>query len=470
MSPDVEDDVARAPATGYSTDAGIEPFSADAAAEFPSADVALGSSTIDGSGEKPGVDGLSGMVADLGYSESPSADGGRPVAGAVLSASSGQGFAGRRVVIANESTVTDNVGRFSFPDVTGSYDLIVVEPGGWNVSIYYGLSRRDPMLSHSMSGGSSLDTLTHSVSITGTLAADFTFPVDSAHLVNVYYLGNHGHGAVQVGTGLLSTGPDFPPIRVGWNGKPSIVGRLVAVGQYGAEGTPWAKVYLGSLQLSLASGDKPSLDLTLSESSVGRIGGTIRLYSGNLLKGVDFTYYLPGMMGAIGLGRCSTTGAYSCVIPDLSTLGGGYCVSIVDIFGCARAKRCGGAIGMNDFSLQVQAPPQFQKPVDGSPITKDSKLLWTSISSGVYRLDLVPDEPSAASPRIQVYTSATQLRWPELGAIGVVFPAGSTYTCQVSGLSPYTSLDDFASSRGLFNNHMDRQWLDSAKIGLSLVQ
>jgi len=45
-----------------------------------------------------------------------------------------------------------------------------------------------------------------------------------------------------------------------------------------------------------------------------------------------------------------------------------------------------------------------------------------------------------------------------------------TYTCQVSGLSPYASMDDLASSRGPFNDEMDRQWLESAKIHLSLVQ
>ncbi len=104
------------------------------------------------------------------------------------------------------------------------------------------------------------------------------------------------------------------------------------------------------------------------------------------------------------------------------------------------------------------------------PITKDSKLSWTGISNEVYMLDLSPDNPTVASPHIQVYTSATQLLWPDLGAIGVAFPAGVTYTCQVSGLAPYSSIDDLASSRGLFNDDMDRQWLDSDKIDLSLLQ
>jgi hypothetical protein len=125
---------------------------------------------------------------------------------------------------------------------------------------------------------------------------------------------------------------------------------------------------------------------------------------------------------------------------------------------------------MNDFSIQVQAPPQIQKPADGSPITKDSKLSWTRIPNGVYMLDLSPDRIAATSPHIQVYTSATQLLWPDLRAIGVAFPADVTYTCQVSGLSPYASMDDLASSRGPFNTEMDRQRLDSATIDLSLVQ
>jgi hypothetical protein len=470
MSLDGEVDFGHDGAIEVSFDGGIEPSSADAAAEFPSADDTGEFPSVDGATESPSVDSGTELIPDGGDAQTASSDGGAPVTGTVLAASEGYAFPGRKVVIGSQSSVTDSVGRFSFEQVTGTYDVMVVEPGGWRVSVYYGLTKRDPILSHGGSGSSSLDPLMQSASITGTLTANFPFPVDIGHLVTVYYLADHGHGVVQVGTGLLGGGPDYGPLWVGWNGGPSVSGRLVAIGQYGVDGTPWAKGYLASKQLSLANGDAPAVDLDLSEVSIGKIDGTIQIYSGNLVKGVAFTYRLPGMMGGVGLGQCSTTGKYSCGIPDVSTLGGEYCVSIVDVLGYARAQRCGGTIGMSDFSIQVQAPPQFQKPTHGSPITKDSKLSWTGISNGVYMLDLNPDNPSAISPRIQVYTSATQLRWPDLGAIGVAFPVGATYSCQVSGLSPYASLDDLASSRGLFNEQMDRQWLDSTTIELSLVQ
>ncbi len=429
-------------------------------------------SLVDGAVELTADSGGSQLLPDGGGSatQTDSVDGGGPVTGAILSTWGGHGFPGRQVIIGNQSTVTDSVGGFSFEQVAETYDVVMVEPGGWDVSVYYGLTKRDPILSDSGNGGSSLDTLMQSVSITGTLTADFPFPVDSSHLVTLYYLADRGHGAVQVGNGLASAGPGYGPIWVGWNGDTSITGSLVAVGQYGLAGAPWTTAFLASKPLSLASGDAPTVDLALAEVSTGQIGGTVQMYNGNAVEGVDFTYRLTGMMGAIELGRCSTTGKYSCGIPDLSALGGDYCVSIVDVLGFAQAKRCGGAIGLSDFSVQVQAPPEFQKPADGSPITKDSKLSWTGISNGVYMLDLSPDSPSVASPHIQVYTTATQLLWPDLHAIGVEFPAGATYTCQVSGLSPYASIDDLASSRGLFNDQMDRQWLDSTTIDLSLVQ
>jgi len=441
----------------------------DRAIEF-SPDGGIDASSLDGAMECSSVDGGTELVPDGGYFKSDSIDGGGPVRGTVLGTGSGYSFPGRQVVIGAQSTVTDVDGGFSFEQVPGTYDVIVVEPGGWNVSVYYGLTRRDPILSHSGGGGSSLDSPAQSVSITGTLTADFSLPVDSAHLVTVYYLADHGHGAVQVGAGLVSAGPGYGPLWVGWNGDTSITGTLVAIGQYRAAGTPWTKGYLASKPLSLASGDAPTQDLALAEVSIGKIGGTIQMFSGNPLQGVDFTYRLPGMMGGIELGQCSTSGTYSCGLPDLTALGGDYCVSIVDLFGVAQAKKCGGRIGMSDLSIQVHSPPQFLKPADGSPITKDSKLSWTSISNGVFMLGMSPDKPTASSPYIQVYTSATQLIWPDLHAIGVAFPADVTYTCQVSGLLPYTSMDDLASSRGPFNTELDGQWLDSAKIHLSLLQ
>jgi hypothetical protein len=337
LSPDTEVDLGRDRVIESSPDGGIDVSSVDGATGFPS------------------VDGGTEIVPDGGYS----IDGGGPVSGTVLSALEGQSFPGRKVVIGAQSTVTDGSGKFSFGQVAGTYDVIVVEPGGWNVSVYYGLTKRDPILSHSGGGGSSLDTPMQSVSITGTLTADFPFPVDSSHLVTLYYLADHGHGAVQVGKGLLSAGPGYGPLWVGWNGDLSITGSLVAIGQYGVQGTPWTKGYLASKPLSLVSGDAPTVDLALAEVSIGKIGGTVQMYSGNLLEGVDFTYRLPGMMGGIELGQCRATGKYSCGLPDLSTLGGDYCVSIVDVLGYAQAKRCGAAIGMSDFSIQVQStcPP-----------------------------------------------------------------------------------------------------------------
>jgi hypothetical protein len=125
---------------------------------------------------------------------------------------------------------------------------------------------------------------------------------------------------------------------------------------------------------------------------------------------------------------------------------------------------------MTDFSIQVQTPPQIVKPENGSPITKDSKLSWSSIRNGMYLLDLSPDFETPTAPHIQAYVSGTQLGWPDLKSIGVEFPSGITYTCQVSGLIPYASIDDLASSEGPYKTGLDRQQLDSDTIDLVLVQ
>jgi len=414
-------------------------------------------------------DGGVALAVDGGSVELGAIAGGGRVSGTVVAIGWGYGTPGRTVVIGSQSTTTKDDGSFTFDQVPDIYDAMIVEPDGTQVSIYYGLTRRNPILSHTASYSSDLDDPTQMVSISGTLSGDgFPFPVDSGHLVTLYFLADRGHGSAQVTDQFGSPGPDYGPIRVGWDGDSSVTGTVVALGQYGSSATPWLGAFLGSKAVTLAGGGAVKVDLTLSPLSMGRIAGTVQMYPGNAVLGVSFGYHLPGTKGKVGFDKCSTKGAFDCELPDLSTLGGEYCLDIEDEHGSARATKCGAAIGMTDFSIQVQTPPTFQNPPNGSSILKSSKLFWSAIQNGVYLLDAGPDIGTPTAPHIQAYISATQILWPDLQAIGVQFPIGTTYTCIVTGLVPYQSIDDLASSRGLSATQMDRQQLDSAKVVFKL--
>jgi hypothetical protein len=373
------------------------------------------------------------------------------------------------VVIAGQQTVTDGNGGFAFAEVPNTYDAIVAEPYGTQISVYYGLTRRDPILSHTATYTSALDDPPHTATVSGTLSGDFPFPVDAYHLATVYFFADRGTSTWSLGQPFESAGPGYGPVDVGWVGESSVAGILVSIGQIWTEQRHWTSAYLASGALALTDGGLASEDLSLSTVPTGRIAGSVQMYAGNGVEGILFSYHIPGTMGSISLDECTTSGNYDCELPDLGPLGGSYCATIQDVFGYAQATRCDAGIGMTDFSIQVQAPPQFKTPVTGTPTAGDSKLTWAGVTNAVYLFDAGPDFATPAAPHVQAYTSASQLRWPDLEAVGVSFPSGSTYTCQVSALVPYTSIDDLESSQGLAATGIDRQQISSTTIALPLV-
>ena len=55
---------------------------------------------------------------------------------------------GQIVAVGGRRTTSDGEGRFSLADVPATYDLIVAKPDGDLVTIYQGISRRDPRVVH----------------------------------------------------------------------------------------------------------------------------------------------------------------------------------------------------------------------------------------------------------------------------------------------------------------------------------
>jgi hypothetical protein len=393
----------------------------------------------------------------------------RPVRGIVIG--SWGALAGRTVAIGAQSTVTSPSGLFTIDQAPSSYDVTILEPDGSLVSVYSGLTRRDPVLVHdAMYVSASNPTIeTYQASISGILLGDFPFPVDSYHAATVSFFSSPGSSIWQLGLPLRSKGPSYGPMTAVWLGSPSVVGRLIALAEVLSETELWASAFLATTSLSLSHGATISQDLTLFPIATGQIAGFVQMYEGNSVSAVQFSYRLSDGEGMLDLGQFSSLGSYACVLPDLGSLGGDYCLSINDSLGTAQAERCGASLGMTDFSIQVQHPPVITNPTAGSPVTKDTKISWTGVAGAVYLVDLSPQSPT--TPRLQLFTSQTQIRWPDLGAVGLPLVPRESYSCQVSGLLPYTSTDDFASSQGLFAVARDSsQKLRSSSITVTTVK
>lgn len=175
--------------------------------------------------------------------------------------------------------------------------------------------------------------------------------------------------------------------------------------------------------------------------------------------------------GQIELGTCTSKGAFDCEVPDLSVLGGHYCVRTQDSHDQAEATKCGAQIGMKDFRIEIQAPPRIVEPKDKASMTKESRVSWTGVKNSIYLLRAKPD-PSDRNARhyVDAYTSGTHLRWPNLEAMGVRFPVGMKYEWQVSSLRPYASMDELASAREAFAKRgTDFQQATSDRIEVNLV-
>jgi hypothetical protein len=388
---------------------------------------------------------------------------------------SGSGANGRRVLMkGHDPVVLVREGRFSFVNVPASYDVWVANQAKDTVAIYQGLTRRDPLLRFSVGYESTPDELPHRAGVRGILRADVPFPLGNAYLATVSYFADRASMTFQVGQYAESAGPRFGRKELRWEGGTTVSGTLAALVQHGSREQRWIEAFAGSKPLALTAGEEANAELTLVPVPVGRIAGSVDTNHMDLVREIYFGWELPAARGEIGIGNCKFRMTYDCPLPDLSVLGGGYCATIHVAFPFGEAtgvvKKCGGKTGMTDFSIHVGPPPRFLERGKTSTLGKDASLSWTATGESVYVVELEPAARSPARPHLQVFTAEPRLRFPDLAVLGVKFPVGAAYKCQVSRLSPYSSLDELASARESSRSEGELQKIDSEPIEVTLVE
>lgn len=136
-------------------------------------------------------------------------------------------------------------------------------------------------------------------------------------------------------------------------------------------------------------------------------------------------------------------------VADLGELGGALCVGAAASPGAILSQKCGVKLGDQNVSLELQAAPAFSSLSEGATVGPTDELSWSSFDSGIHVLELMAFPPSPTNPNIYRFQSDTTATWPDLGPIGVSFPAGAAYQCSVGGLGPYTSMEDAFGPMGL---------------------
>jgi hypothetical protein len=397
-----------------------------------------------------------------------------PVVGRVVT-EWGNGAIGHRAgMTGHDVTVLEREGRFSFAKAPAIYDVWVANKRGDTVVLYQGLTRRDPVIHFAHDYDSAQEAPPHRAAIRGILRGNFPFPTENGYMVTLAYLAGKTKAFSQFGQQLPYGGPRFGRWNVQWDGEPTLRGTLVALGQHGEKGKPWLEAFLASKSLSLVPGDDASLELKLTPVSIGRIAGVVDILHKDVVREIYFSYRLAKGLGEFGIGSCPVLKTYDCPLPNLTTLAGTYCavVSINFPYGEATGKvtKCGGKLGMTDFSFHVGPPPKFKAPRENFTMTRESTLSWVDAEKGVYHVELMPDSRMAIKPTIEIFTAEKELRWPDLEGLGLKFPAGAQYRFRVSRLSPYASVDELVSGRGFPQNQDEVQEIASEPIEVTLAE
>ena len=182
-------------------------------------------------------------------------------------------------------------------------------------------------------------------------------------------------------------------------------------------------------------------------------------------SGIDLGECSPHKPGRGDLEGCSTDGSYARELPDFSALGGTYCIAFGWHPAGSRAMRCGGKLGMKDFSLAPQTqPPQITV---GDKDDADRILSWTG-EGEVFELNLGHDFEVTFA---RVYTSKRSFTWSELAALGVSFAWNQQVSLagiKVTALLPYRSMDDLVSGRGPFGMGTSWRRVESREVDVRL--
>ena len=366
------------------------------------------------------------------------------------------------------------------------------------MSAYFGLTRRDPMVTHTAHGESHQAKQDHHADIEGVIDAAPTATTEQIARPAICFLSpstvangslvgyQHSHGQYHV--------------CVGWAGLASTSGVLVALSR--ADG----KAYLAKQPLTIVDGqrihpnrgdDKIRADLRLEPVAMGQIAGSAQIFTRKIQimnseeeerEILKVAYAVPGAVGLINLGDCeSKEDTFVCQVPDLSALGGEYCLAIVPsaefkmknrVPGPRRqvdihANRCGGKFGMKDFQIHRAPSPDigegaFSLGPDSTRMFTRHALAWTvadDAAEPLYQLNLGSCSEESC---LVAYLNKSTFSWADFETTGMTYLRGSSLLASVSAFYPPTSVDELAAGVWRFSDRATWQRTDSRVIPIGL--
>jgi len=392
-----------------------------------------------------------------------------------------------RVIHVNgHRAATRKDGAFDIGGVSGTYDLWIEHDREERVTVYRGLTRRNPLLEHEGSTNIPSDRHWNKASISGIVRGDLSFPIEKDQRLSFLFMAETAAGGWGMGSRMGqdgNLGPRFGRMTIGWEGKPTLAGTLIAIGSKMKKDNLWLDPVLGVQPVVVNDKAETTVELTLIHLSTGRIAGEIRPTGGYRSWNGYLDFRPDGGRGSIDLGcrlddAWRSQGRFDCLVPDLSVLHGQYCMSLID--GTAHGstlEHCGGTIGMTDFSPTFQPPPELHALDKPGLVNTKTVLAWSGEAKAVYAVDVhwsYDGESSADNDGkgvdLRLYTTGTRLAWKDLERYGVKTPPGRKYEVTVSRMFPYRTVDEIASGSGPLSHTADYQRATSTPIEVKVVE
>jgi hypothetical protein len=365
------------------------------------------------------------------------------VSGKVIDAV-GKPTASATVVIgALPAAVTDAEGHFSISGVAPPFDATVVGPNQQSVVVYQGLTA--PSLTLTLLATSkNLSSANLYGSVNGGTA-----PYTSSNAPFVAFSSSEVSA-----TGLTTATSGAFAFDVSWANTGSTTGTLFALQpERDGNGVPieW-RAFGRKDDVTLNAGASLSgLAVPMNPVSSSTLTGSVSLPSAYTVSEEDAVLELDPAGTLMLMSSTSGSTAFGFNVPIIPQ--SSYAVVAAahpqnrSNIAESLAVVTGLTPGNNAISLTVPPVPNLATPVDeANAVDSNNLFVWSGVGvGGVYDLRAVKDD-GGTPLQFDIITTATQTHLPDLSALGLTLPGATDFYWQVYGLSPFTDINDVASS------------------------
>jgi hypothetical protein len=366
--------------------------------------------------------------------------------------STGRPISDRTVTIDRTSTTTASDGTFSLPAPT-DYDVTIVDPDGSTMSVYRGLTRRDPHLLHKPSASS---VAARNVALVmGEVSGGKNYPLTGTDAVDIFFFSPQAEAYVLLAGTLpqLDRGPTYGPLSPAWNGPSTLTGHLAALGTFSNRNNVGSSWWFADQPITVPATGTIVANVALTPvAKIGIVHGSIAVPNGYYVTGTSFRYRFPGAYSTMALPYSSDRATtFDATLPNLLAGGLDLCVTAAGAPGTITTERCGIPLDAPSPSVTLDAPPTVLSPTNGELVTVATRFSWTPYANGIHVLLLDPLNPTPKSPSIYLYTTSTSTTWPEgtTEMMAAAVPVNAAYECRVAGYGPYNSMDDAVGPTGI---------------------